>query len=80
MITHSSTSGCVLHDISVIRAKSIAYRGGSRTSPRRGRQSLGGRLPNILIIFSEKPYEILVRRGARAGCAPPKSSTGLTRT
>ena len=48
-------------------------RGGSRTSPRRGRQSLGGRLPNILVIFSEKPYEIkeiLVRRGARAGCAP----------
>ena len=48
-------------------------RGGSRTSPRRGRQSLGGRLPNILIIFSEKPYEIkeiLVHRGMRAGGAP----------
>ena len=33
----------------------------------------GGRLPNILVIFSEKPYEIkeiLVRRGARTGCAP----------
>ena len=31
-----------------------------------GRQSLGGRLPNILIIFSRKPYEIkeiLVRMG-----------------
>ena len=58
------------------------FRGGSRTSPRRGLQSLGGRLPNILAIFSEKPYEIkeiLVRRGARAGCAPPppKSATGL---
>ena len=41
-------------------------RGGSRTSPRRERQSLGGRLPNILIIFSEKSYEIkeiLVRGG-----------------
>ena len=49
------------------------FRGGSRTSPRRGRQSLGGRLPNILVIFSEKPYEIkeiLVHRGARAGCGP----------
>ena len=54
--------------------KLFLCRGGSRTSPRRGRQSLGGgRLPNILIIFSEKPYEIkeiLVCRGARAGCAP----------
>ena len=32
-----------------------------------------GRLPNILIIFSQKPYEIkeiLVRSGARAGGAP----------
>ena len=38
----------------------IQYRGGSRTSPLRGRQSLGGGggLPNILVIFSEKPYEI----------------------
>ena len=30
----------------------------------------GGRLPNNLVVFSEKPYEIkeiLVRRGARAG-------------
>ena len=48
-------------------------RGGSRTSPRRGRQSLGGgRLPNILVIFSEKPYEIkeiLVRGGG--GAHPP---------
>ena len=45
-------------------------RGRSRTSSRRGRQSLGGDLPNILVIFSEKPYEIkeiLVRKG---GCAP----------
>ena len=53
--------------------------GGSRTSPRRGRQSLGGHLPNILIIFSEKPYEIkeiLVCRG-EAACQghPPKSAT-----
>ena len=32
----------------------------------------GGRPPNILVIFSERPYEIkeiLVRRGG-AGCAP----------
>ena len=53
-------------------------RGGSRTSPIRGRQSLGGRLPNILIVFSENPYEIkeiLGRRGARAGVPPPKSAT-----
>ena len=54
-------------------------RGGSRTSLRRGRQSLGGRLPNILIIFSEKPYEIkemLVHgRGGRR-MRPPKSATG----
>ena len=46
--------------------------GGSRTSPRRGRQSLGrGCLPDIFVIFSEKPYEIkemLVRR--RGGHAP----------
>ena len=56
----------------------VWFRDGSRTSPRRGRQSLGGRQPNILVLFSEKPYEIkeiLVRRGARAGCAPPKSAT-----
>ena len=48
------------------------FRGGSSPSPRRGRQSLGGRLPNILIIISEKPYEIkesLVCRG-RAPRAP----------
>ena len=35
-------------------------------------------LPNILVVFSEKPYEIkeiLVRRGARAGGAPSKSAT-----
>ena len=35
---------------------------------------ISGGLPNILIIFSEKPYdkkEILVRRGrGGAGCAP----------
>ena len=34
----------------------------------------GGRLPNILVIFSEKPYEIkemLVRREGGAGCFPP---------
>ena len=34
----------------------------------------GGCLPNILVIFSEKPYEIkefLVRRGGRPGCGPP---------
>ena len=33
----------------------------------------GGRLPNILVVFSEKPYEIkeiLVRRGGALG-APP---------
>ena len=39
----------------------------------------GGRLPNILVIFSEKPYEIkeiLVRRGGRA---PPKSATESNR-
>ena len=32
-------------------------RGGSRASPRRGRQSLGGHQPNILIIFSENPMK-----------------------
>ena len=34
----------------------------------------GGRLPNISVIFSEKPYEIkeiLVRRGGGAPGAPP---------
>ena len=39
----------------------------------RGTNPGGGRLPNILVIFSENPYEIkeiLVHRGARAGCAP----------
>ena len=54
----------------------ITGRGGSRTSPRRGRQSPGGRLPNILILFSEKPYEIkeiLVRSGGRP--PTPKSAT-----
>ena len=61
----------------------IFCRGGSRTSPRRGRQSLGCRLSNILIIFSEKPYEmkeILVRGvvGGGAGCAPPKAATVLS--
>ena len=38
---------------------------GGGTNPKRGR------LPNILVIFSEKPYEIkeiLVHRGAHAGC------------
>ena len=51
--------------------QAVVNRGGSRTSPRRGRQSLGGRLPNILVVFSEKPYEIkeiLVRKGG--GLAP----------
>ena len=62
---------------------SVQTRGGSRTSPGRGRQSLGegGRQPNILVIFSEKPYEIkeiLVRRGrARAGGAPPPPNPPL---
>ena len=56
----------------------VINRGGSRTSPRRGRQSLGGRQPNILVIFSEKPYEIkeiLVRRGGARRMRPPKSAT-----
>ena len=60
---------------------SLLHRGVSKTSPRRGRQSLGGgRQPNILVIFSEKPYEIkeiLVRRGARQ-VRPPKSATVLS--
>ena len=30
------------------------HRGGSRTASRRGRQSVGGGLPNILVIFSNK--------------------------
>ena len=54
------------HNYPKIFTYNLVGRGGSRTSPRRGRQSLGGRLPNILVIFSEKPYEIkeiLVRRG-----------------
>ena len=56
-------------------------RGGSRTSPRRRRQSLGGHLPHILVIFSEKPYEIkeilVPRGGAGRGrwVRPPKSAT-----
>ena len=45
----------------------IVSRGGSRTYPRRGRQSPGGRQPNILVIFSEKPY-LVCRAGRR--CAP----------
>ena len=61
--------------LSIQEMFTIKIRGGSRTSPRRGRQSLGeGRLPNILVIFSENPYEIieiLVRREGR----PPKSAT-----
>ena len=67
-------------EVEIVQNTDIQYRGGSRTSPRRGRQSLGGRLPNILVIFSEKPYEIKeisVRRGARAGCAPPKSASAI---
>ena len=35
----------------------------------------GGRLPNILVIFSEKPYEIkeiLVRRGGARRVRPPQ--------
>ena len=49
-----------------------AFRGGSRTSPRRGRETIGGRLPNILVIFSEKPYEIkeLLVRGGGGGRPP----------
>ena len=46
--------------------------------PGGGHQSLGGHLPNTLIIFSEKPYEIkeiLVHRGHMPG-VPPKSATG----
>ena len=46
--------------------------GGSRAFPRNGHQTLEGRLPNISIIFSEKPFEIkeiLARRGG-AGCDP----------
>ena len=38
-----------------------------------GTNPYGGRLPNVLIIFSEKPYEIkeiLVHRGVCAGCTP----------
>ena len=41
-------------------------RGDSRTSPRRGAPIPRGCLPNILVIFSEKPYEIkeiLLRTG-----------------
>ena len=46
-----------------------------------GANPWGGRLPNILVVFSENPYEIkeiLVRKGgeARARGAPPKSATG----
>ena len=49
-------------------------RGGSRTSPRRGRQSLeGGRLPNILIKFSENPMKLkkFWSVGGRMPGAPP---------
>ena len=47
-----------------------------------GANPWGGRLPNILIIFTEKPHEIkeiLVRGrgGAGGGPRPPKSTTGL---
>ena len=58
-------------------------RGVSRTSPRRWRQSLGGRLPNILIIFSEKPYEIkeiLVCGGGGACQVHPSKSAKKVQT
>ena len=47
--------------------------------PGGGTNPYKGRLPNILITFSEKPHEIkeiLVCRGARRVC-PPKSTTAL---
>ena len=53
------------------------YRTGADPELLRGGTNPWGRLPNILIIFSEKPYEIkeiLVRGGGRAGCAPPPKS------
>ena len=43
-----------------------------------GRRSPGEHLPNILILFSENPYEIkeiLVRKGG--GRPPPKSATAF---
>ena len=47
-----------------------------------GANPYGGRLPIILVVFSEKPYEIkeilVRRRGACAGGAPPKSATVFT--
>ena len=71
-------SGSILHCSVGLLIQGIIFhchsRGGSRTSTRRGRQSLGGRQPNILAIFFEKPYEIkeiLVRRGGHAPGAPP---------
>ena len=66
-------------DLYQLHKEELLFRGGSRTSPRRGRQYPGGRLPNILVIFSEKPYEIkefLVRRGGPCRVRPnPKSAT-----
>ena len=56
--------------------KTKISKGGSSPSPRRGHQSLGGRLPNILIIFAEKTMKLKKFwsiGGARAG--PPKSAT-----
>ena len=50
----------------------VLARGGSRTSPRRGRQ------PNILVIFSEESYEIkeiLVCRWGTCRVRPPRSAT-----
>ena len=56
------------------RIGSVIIRGGSRTSHRRGCQSLC----NVLVIFSEKPYEIkeiLIRKGGARQVRPPKSAT-----
>ena len=57
---------------------SSLYNGRSRTSPRRGHQSLRSVPIIILVIYSEKPYEIteiLVCRGVHARCIAPKSAT-----
>ena len=75
MVAPDSTCSCIKLPIFVI---GFQYRGGSRTSPKKGANPWGGRLPNILVIFSEKPYEIkeiLVRWGGGAPGAPPKSAT-----
>ena len=70
----------------ILRIKSVAdkrnfdYSGGSRIPHRRGRQPSRGAPTYDFAKFCEKLHDIekiLGRGGVHAGCAPPKSTTGL---